>query len=517
VITSSGGLLQPQRINPQNFQGYENFIPLDVLDVENASFTANILPWLNGEVVLAYRKLPSSLQASASDTLMILPTDNVLVAASALNPIIKGQDLPKLETYRGITIYIGDKSAIAFLPHVVFIGPTDLVKEGIDRWAGAGHSLIEQPGYQAVQSASPGDSLVYAYLTSDDLVSALSVLLNGDNSAEPLLKAFGEALSQFRTAPVFETSFLNAAVKSVGIGLKGTIDSKTQTAQMEATATFYMPNATLVSDNAKFDPSILNLIPRSAMVVDSGTDVSGAVYAALAALPLSDFTSTILGAFPIQPSPGTAAPNVIDKPSAEEVKAAAASFLKVLESIGGFNLQEDLLAHLSGTYAVALIPRPNDPTPVLNTPFDVLVVAQVKDGDKALAGASQLLKTVAAVNTLDQDTVQGTTFDALHDPNTGDPVIQMGVMNNTLIVATGSALDFALQAQKGDNRLITNDRWKSVSQGETPQLFVNLNSVYNTFFPGAGGQPVDQARLLTAASKPLKNDLFQIQVTVRLP
>jgi hypothetical protein len=509
-VASSGALLQPTRVNPDFFQGYESFIPLTLLDVEDATFSTDILPWLDGEIILAYHELNPTLEVTADDVLMILPMADALVAASVLGRIIRAQDLLETTTYRGVTVYIGDKTTIALTTDVVFVGSTELVQSALDRRAGEGERLTDQPAYTAVRAASPSDALVFAYINGDNLISTLSILLSGGTSAEPLLTAFGEALSQLRDVDSLETALLSASVKGIGVSLKALSEPELT---LQATATFFTEGGSPMTSTAEFDPAILNLIPRSAMVVDSGADVSGAVYDVLAALPLSNFAGAILGAFPVEPSVDLSDESV-EQPSSDQLQAAVSGFLNVLNNVSSFNLEDDLLTHLSGNYAVALIPRPNDPAPLFDTPFDVLLVAEVNDNTAALDGATRFLQTIAGVDELDSETVDGIQFRILRASSTDDPALWLGVKDGMLIVATGSALEQALDAQRGDNRLVNHDRWKSVSIEKIPQLYVNLISVYDTFFPNAGGQLPTQTRLLTANSQSLDNGLFQLEVLV---
>ena len=70
-------------------------------------------PWLGSDMAIAYRKFDAGLGAINNDILMVLSSTNVLDATSRIEKVLKGQDLPQRETYRGITIYEGDKAAFA--------------------------------------------------------------------------------------------------------------------------------------------------------------------------------------------------------------------------------------------------------------------------------------------------------------------------------------------------------------------------------------------------------------------
>ena len=96
----------------------------------------------------------------------------------------------------------------------------------------------------------------------------------------------------------------------------------------------------------------------------------------------STVTGILLAALPV---PASALPQAGDIPLADDLTMAFASFNDALAAVQGLNLQSGLIDHLDGSYALALIPRPNSPTPVLNTPYDLLAVMQTDDAETARA------------------------------------------------------------------------------------------------------------------------------------
>src|SRR6185369_8898334 len=81
---------------------FDDYFPFSTwFDVDNISFTNNILPWLKGEFVVAYHDFDNQLQTDNTDTLLILPTSSVLDSAAHLSSIIKQPDLLTQVTYRG--------------------------------------------------------------------------------------------------------------------------------------------------------------------------------------------------------------------------------------------------------------------------------------------------------------------------------------------------------------------------------------------------------------------------------
>src|SRR5689334_17945054 len=151
----TASVLQPTRIRYTQAQNFDPFLPLTAFDMENASFTQNVLPWLNNQVIIAYKNLGTDFNANATNTIMIFPATDSLEAANALNAVIKAQDFLKRETYHDVILYEGDKTSFAFLAAAVITGPTALLRETIDTMSGNGHALTADPVYQQVRAALP--------------------------------------------------------------------------------------------------------------------------------------------------------------------------------------------------------------------------------------------------------------------------------------------------------------------------------------------------------------------------
>jgi hypothetical protein len=519
VALQAVSIIQPTRFNQVvEPLSYDAYLPLALLfDVEDSAFAEDIFPWLDGELVLAYRRFDAPLSAGESDILMILPTSDSLLAASRLRRIIEGQHFGSRDTYRGVTLYIGDRSAIAVNPAMVLVGPPDLVRAALDLQAGEGEPLTAQPAFQAIQTAVPDDALAFGYLSGQSADGVLSVLLNGQPTPDPLLEVAGEALREVRGQETLETLLLTGSVSGAGFVLK---TGSLLPLILEASVILYTENAPFSSSAADFDASLLDLIPRSAMMVHRGSDVKAAVYDLLVALPLSNFGGRVLGAFPVNPSLGSLS-GLIEDPGADEVQAAVNGFLGTLETLADFDLEVDLLDHLSGSYAVALLPTPNRPVPVLNTPFDTVFLAKVEDGEAALAGATQLIETLTGLEDLPTETIGEETFTSLRLQGSGDAVLRLGIVDDMLVVATGDALEHALAARRGDNRLTGETRWQMFTEenAPAPEWYVDINAVYNTFYPSAGAPTPGQRffRGLVANTAYLGNGLYSVDLRVTLP
>ncbi len=510
VATFVASRFQPDRVRVQNALAYDDFIPFDLLfSVEDISFANNVLPWVKGDMVFAYRKFDDRLKADPADVLMILPTVDILKSTAGLSKILSAKKLLDKQVYRGVPVYVGKQTSIALTASVVFIGPIDLVKAGLDVQVGASKRLTDNTIYQAVRSGAPAQALVFAYATDKSAMNALSGVVSGQKGSESLLAAFGGAISQVRGEGGVGTMLLEGKFDGLGVSLEvGNDDTFT------ATATLHSVSALPAADALPFDKSLLDMIPRNALLVHSGSNATSTIYDLLVALPMSNFAGQMYGGGLITSPP---AENPLKKPAAADLQSAVRSYLSVLNQVNGFNLEKDLLQHLSGNYVAALLPRPNSPVPVINTPFDVLIVAEVKDGDLAKAGATKFLQTMFNLQPLDSEKVDDWTFDTLG--LNGDVVFRLGTKDGKLMITTGLAVQSAFSAARGDNRLTDQASWQALSKTDLPELYVDTDVLYNTFFPSAGGlvQDVNNRTRFTLRSGDLHNGLFQLKLNVALP
>jgi hypothetical protein len=261
-----------------------------------------------------------------------------------------------------------------------------------------------------------------------------------------------------------------------------------------------------------FDPAVLDLIPRSAMIVQSGADAGAAATDALHALPFLNFAGQALAAFPVAQSPEMP----LSVPTAQESQDAITSFLDAVNPV--VDLQSDLLDKLSGSYSLALLPRPNNPVPVLNAPFDVLLVVQTGSSEVAqsiLHSTDKLLEMFVAP--LEDEQIDEQNFRTLRAPGTGEPVLRVGTVDNLLVIGTGSAAQLALAARRGDNRLTAQARWQNLSRDDQiPYIYVDVNAYYNTFLPTIGGPAVRPVSQMGVQSRYLGDSLFELNVLVAL-
>jgi hypothetical protein len=93
------------------------------------------------------------------------------------------------------------------------------------------------------------------------------------------------------------------------------------------------------------------------------------------------------------------------------------------------------------------------------------------------------------------------------------------MVDDLLMIATGDALEMSLDARRGDDRLVSRERWQALSREAIPQLYVDIPAVYNTFLPGfADGFELQQAiHQLGWHSHYLGEGRFQVRLMVTLP
>lgn len=450
-------------------------------------------------------------QADSADILLILPTSSVLDSAARLSAIIKQPDLLTLKPYRGIDVYEGETASIALTSPVVFIGPTDLVHAALDVQAGVAKSITANPVYAALRAASDENPLVFGYVGGDHVAEAVSGLIGGAKESQALLAAFGGALSEIRRDNSFEGLLFNGGFDGAAASLNAefTLNEALFTAQ----ANFHSAAATN-EPAAEFDAKLLDMIPRNALLVHTGSNARGLIYDAVTALPMTNFARQVIGGLPIQTF-GTDS-DLITVPDAEQVQSAVDNYLSILGEFGDFDLQKDLIDHLAGSYTIALLPRPNNPLPLLNIPFDLLITARTSD-DAALDGVSKLLESLFDLQPLPDVTDGDWTFRQLGTDT--DPVFSLGLKDGLLIVATGNAAGEALDAGQGNDRLIDEAPWQRLSEVARPDFYVDSAVFYNTFFPSSGGAvpAADTRTQLALDASYLGNGIYELKFTALIP
>lgn len=512
VAVFIAGVLQPTRLAVDSAMSFDDFFPLSALDLESVSFETSILPWLGDELIIAYRSLPPDYQTSEDDVLVILPTDDAFGATNVLSDVIQAQDLLERTTYRGLTIYQGDQVSLAFTPLAALIGSEDTIRAALDTEAGDTPALTSDATYQTVRDAIGDNPPIYSYLRGEAAAASLAYVLSGNEDSAPLLAAVGEAFADLRRVETMTSALLNGDIDAVGISLQ--LETVFR-GDVSATVILHTTEEGLVTSSGAFDPAVLEFVPRSALFVQSGADARTTAYASLAALPMGNFAARVLDGFPIMPTQG--ALSDLPSPTGENLEVAVNSFAAAVEEVNGISLFDDVLDYFDGSYSFALLPRPNDPLPVVNTPFDALLVAQVSDGEEMVDNLSGLLELFFGTDNIETEILEDQTFTTLFVPDSDEPLLRIGMVDNLLLIATGDTARSALSARQGDNRLIAQSRWQAFNEDTVPDLYVDIPAFYNTFLPSSGGQTGGALSQVGFHSRSLGDGLYELRLQVALP
>ncbi len=504
VMLALAGQLQPARVRLESALDFDTLIPFaSLFAVDDVSFAANVLPWLDGEIVLAYRQFDAALAVSPDDVLLLLPTRDLFLSASRLRPVIEGPASREPETYRDITLYAGDRATLALTPAVVLVGADDLVRQALDVQAGAAPALTASAAYRAAWRP-PDNTLISAYVTGAYLPQAVTGLVSGD--ASPLWAALGEAITTQRGTPglagVLAGSFDGAAVH---------LGFDTAASELVAAVTLHAAERLPPAASREFDPALLDYLPRAAFWVQRGGSLNDLLSTGLAALPFSSFAGQMLGGLPL----ATAGANpILPAPTAGDVQAAVTGFFDGLQTGANFDARAAVFDRLAGSYVLALLPRPNNPLPALRLPVDVLLVTPVADAlAENISRLLQLLFNLTPAN----NPVTDSPFTLLTSGT--DVIFEIGVVEDVLIVGTGDAADRALAARRGDHRLTDQPGWTALQQPDAPDLYVDSAVFFNTFFPSPGGSTPGLNQRIRAAvwSAPRPPHLWELRLVVTLP
>ncbi len=491
-----GGYLQPARTPFAAAQPFDTYFPLDLLDMESASFTDWVLPWLGDELAVAWRPLGPTAGAPQA-ALLILPARDSFAAANTLAAAIQGQDLLQTEAIAGGTLYLGDRAAIALTASAVLIGETALVRDALAVRAGERPALADDQSFAAITAALPPASDLLLYARDAAAATALPALVSLNGEAAPLLAAYGQVAGEALAA----ASLLTGRSAAIGAALDL---SATLTNQVRAEVVYSVSEAT-PPEPLTFNTRLLEFLPRSAMLAFTTADAGQLADAALAALPFAASAPGLLSALPLRgPLPAGAVP-VPEPANAEYVLR---SLLDTLATAGvNWSARR---AELNGSALVALLPRPNNPLPLPNLQADVLVALETDDPAALAEGVNRLLALygVAALRGTADD---GATRFRVPGGPAGEPLLQFGAAGEIFLFGTGEALDQALRAFGGDNRLIDQPRWTEIG-APAPGVYLDIDRLYNVYLPAAGGSspgPVNRVSLTGAA---LGNGLYTLSM-----
>jgi len=503
ISTFVASALQPTRVEFTGSQPFDAFFPLTALDLENATFNALISGWLGNELIIAYPEL--SAQFISQQPLLILPARDSFRAAGDLSPAIQDQDFLERELAHGAAIYHGDQAAIAITPSAILIGTPEDVETALLTGTGEAPPLIAQETYQAVISALPESSIVSAYLQHESAANALNFVLNGGQGSS-IVAALGEALG--------DPDQLTAAMAAGGVDAVGVSLSPITlfNNSLEVSAVVHFAND-VRADADSIDSQVLNFVPRSAMIVQSGGDGEEALQFALNALSMTNYAGLALGSFPLA-QPNASLQTLIPAPTSADIHSVIESYSVLLNDTAEIDL-ERLLQQFTGSYAAAILPRPNNPLPVLNADADGLFVAQVEDGTDTLEQLRLLVETVTLQTLVEKDDSELPVY-ALQDPATGQSLLELTAVDDVLVAGTGGAVTAALRAFAGDNRLNAENRWQVLAEQGVPQWYFDVDAIYNVISPTAGGPQTGPVHQVAIRHEALDDQLVRFVLTVSI-
>ena len=510
VAARSAALLQPGRAGLQPLQGLEQALPLQQLNTEALPiFARDFAPWVEEQVLLAWR----APGPAAQSPLLILPTRDVLQAAASFSSILEEQDLLRRELHQGQTLWLADRSSIAFAPGAVLIGPEALVRAALDVQAAAAPRLLDAAAGMTERDTAPAGQILSGWLRGEKTLRALAALLSGSEESAPLLSAFGQTLAAFDSQSLLQQLVLQGEAQALTFSLA---TDALRLNVLRLTLQLHHDDAAASETPTAFNAAVLEAVPRNAMLVVSGTEARSLVFNLLAAMPLSNFGGQLLGAFSAQESAG-ADNGLLAPPDADTIQQTISNWLAALWDQADFDLEHDLLRRLNGSFSLALLPRPNDPLPPLNIPVDLLLVAEVDDGQAALDALERLVTLTLDARGLERREADGTQLRVLPGDGFSGPLLQAWSADGLLLLGTGAAPEAMRLARAGDDRLIDRARWQALAQEAPPQLYLDIAPLYATLLPGAAGPQLQQIRQLGLRSHAPAAGRQDLEITLTLP
>jgi len=400
---------------------------LQGLDV---SFQEDILPWIGPEAGLAIMDMDAG-SGDVAPIILTAATRNQDKSDAFLAKIRKGLEEEGAtfaeETYNGVQIvyqvpdYEGELApAFATVKGLVMIGSNlEAVHQAI---ATAGTKstakLVDEETYHRVMQRLPGNRLGYLYLSSESMLRDLE-------DVEASLGVGG----------------VQAAGVSFGLASGGvrfdyavSIDPKSlTTAQLKA------------SEVAANRRQTADLLPNDTILYLSGQDLSGT------------WDTTFAASAQMQGIQET---------------------LDAIRSETGVDLADDVLARMTGEYALALLPDSSGLFGDDGMPFGLILIAQVVQPAELKTSLDTLAGSLAEGGevALNQEEIGGTTFTLLQEPSGDMLALGYGVKDNLLIIGTSRKMLEA--ALKGKDQPLSSDETfrATVSQlpGGAAYLFVDV-------------------------------------------
>ncbi|MBN1135302.1 MAG: DUF3352 domain-containing protein [Anaerolineae bacterium] len=175
--------------------------------------------------------------------------------------------------------------------------------------------------------------------------------------------------------------------------------------------------------------------------------------------------------------------------SSEELQGLQEMLDQVKEETG-IDLVDDVIARLTGEFAIAILPDSIGLLGDQAVPLGLLVVIRVEQPEQLKASLDKLIKASEEEGwILDQEQIDGTTFTLAQDPY-GDMTIGYGLKGDLLII--GSSRDMLQAAIKGQDRPLSDDKTfraaiKPLPDRAASYLFIDVEKavrlVYETMDP----------------------------------
>ncbi len=504
-------ILQPARQDLRSLQGLEDILPLQQLNTETpVRFERDFAPWVEEQVLLAWR----GSGPEAQDPLLILPTRDVLQAAGSFSWMLEEQDLLQRDRHQGRTLWLADRSSIAFAPGAVLVGPEALVRAALDAGAGVAPRLLDAAVGLPLPEVHADGHMLSGWLRGDDILPALAAALAGREAetTASLLAAYSEALAAFDVRSPLQRLLPAGGAQALGFRLA--TDALRLNA-LQLTLDLHYEEAAPARAVA-FNPTLLEPVPRNAMLVLAGTDARDLAFNLLTALPLAGFSGQLTGAFGAAQISG-AGGEQLPLPDADVIEQALGNWLGELWRQAALDLENDLLRRLNGSFSLALLPRPDDPLPPLNIPWELALVAEVDDGAAALDALEQLVTLTLDARGMERQEVAGRQVRVLPGDGFSDPLLQAWSADGLLLLGTGNAPAAMRRAQAGDDRLIDRARWQALAEETVPQLYLDVAPLYTTLLPAAAGSQLQQVRQLGLRSHTSRAGHQTLEITLTLP
>jgi hypothetical protein len=168
--------------------------------------------------------------------------------------------------------------------------------------------------------------------------------------------------------------------------------------------------------------------------------------------------------------------------------------LDEVRSETGVDPVDDVIARLTGEFAIALLPDPAGLLGNDTVPLGLVVVAQVEQPEELKASLDSLIRTLEGEGlTLGEDQIGGTTFALLQDPN-GEGTIGYGIKGDLLIIGSSPRM-LRAAVQGGDRPLSDNETFraavKPLSGRATSYLFVDVDEAVRLIYEAMG--PAEKA------------------------